>query len=1403
MKRMVLGVALIAGIACTADAALMVRELWEGVGNGTINGTGDGATSLGFEPGSTWFQNAGSIEVAANFNLVNTPDNIPGLPASWGGLGGLWFNASSWNTGAWATRQLAAEAQVDFTADDVIYMAVRLNNAGDSALGMGLASGGDSTAGFLGAGFHWNNATGLDGQNSANSLYLTGGTLDQDLEGNNDGPYAILAHTAAGVVNGKALLLCRLTTSSTGNDTLAAELYLPGTTVPVNPATIAWDVSYSTNLSMLATHLLVWLNGDGTEELDAIRIGRTFIDVVGLEAGSVPAIAPAATVYAGTPVTISIAEAGGYGTPLYCQWYKNDVAINGATNTTLNFASAATGDSGAYYAALSNIYGTAQSGTATLTVNPASAPIITAEPQSGTRFTGGRATFTVTVDGSPTFGYLWQKDEVDIPGANAAALTLTDLTGADQAGYRVIVTNFVGATTSAVANLAVVTPLVGTYEEAIVTNRPVAYWRMNEELGDIAYDWMGGYDATHTSVIYPLVGPAPDSLPLAFLGFEYSNYAVQYDGYTSDSSTTASLLNNRSNFTIMGWVNSQGEQGLDPNDAGRTGLFGQNDLAEFGFHGSTNIAIWVAGGGGTVGFHESLMSDYEWHFLAAVASGTNLSIYLDGNLMAQGGGSSTNYGSSAYPFRIGGGGILDATGNFFNGLVDEVAVFDRALTITEINDFYSVARGSAVPPSITSFPTSLERYEGLDIRLTVVASGTLPMVYQWQKDGANLTNGGQISGAQSATLVVSNTVAGDAAGYRVLISNGSGETVTSDVATVTLRAPAGGSYEQAIVSAGPLAYWRLNETGDTAFDYVGGYDATHTSVTLPVDGPRPTSTPFAFDGFETTNDAGLYDGTASGSSTTASLANNRSSMTAIGWINLANTQLVSRVGFFGQNDAFEFGFHGLTAIGLWTPGGGYVTFSPSLVNTGEWACVAAVCTGTNIILYLNGEQVGIGGNVTNNYGASSDPFRFGGGGILDATGNPLNGAVDEVAFFDRALSGSEINLLYAIARAGSLPAITAMPYSMTRYVTRDATFRVGAGGVPPLYYQWQFNGSDLSDGLGIAGAQTEALTVAYPASTNVGTYRVIVSNAGGAVTSDVVTLTLLVPPDFGGEAAVVAYDPVAYWRLNETGGTMAFDAWGGFDGAYGEASVQGVAGARPPEVYGFETNNVAAQSVNAVADSYVTVPALNLYTNTVTITCWLYADGDQGGWRGLVYNRAGATVAGLHFGGTNSLHYTWNDNLPDTYNWDSALYVPTNQWTFAALVVRPDDATIYMGDGRGALQSAVHVFSHTNEEFNAQTLIGGDSQDTAARAFNGVMDEVAIFNRALSYSEIRDIYDQSIGVVYLDIDPLTGGVVVTWPMGILQSAPTADGTYTDMPGATSPYTNAPTADKQFFRARQP
>lgn len=82
------------------------------------------------------------------------------------------------------------------------------------------------------------------------------------------------------------------------------------------------------------------------------------------------------------------------------------------------------------------------------------------------------------------------------------------------------------------------------------------------------------------------------------------------------------------------------------------------------------------------------------------------------------------------------------------------------------------------------------------------------------------------------------------------------------------------------------------------------------------------------------------------------------------------------------------------------------------------------------------------------------------------------------------------------------PAITNQPQSRTAKAGAAETFTVGTTGSVPLHYQWQKNETDL------AGATSNSYAIAAVAVVDAGGYRCLVTNAYGAVTSEVAVLTV-------------------------------------------------------------------------------------------------------------------------------------------------------------------------------------------------------------------------------------------------------------------------------------------------------
>lgn len=96
--------------------------------------------------------------------------------------------------------------------------------------------------------------------------------------------------------------------------------------------------------------------------------------------------------------------------------------------------------------------------------------------------------------------------------------------------------------------------------------------------------------------------------------------------------------------------------------------------------------------------------------------------------------------------------------------------------------------------------------------------------------------------------------------------------------------------------------------------------------------------------------------------------------------------------------------------------------------------------------------------------------------------------------------GSVTGIVTSLALSETAPQISAQPTPQATFLGGRATFRVGADGSWPLHFQWRRNGVEL------AAATSDVLSLTDVLSTDFGDYSVVISNAFGAVTSAIAPL---------------------------------------------------------------------------------------------------------------------------------------------------------------------------------------------------------------------------------------------------------------------------------------------------------
>jgi hypothetical protein len=662
-------------------------------------------------------------------------------------------------------------------------------------------------------------------------------------------------------------------------------------------------------------------------------------------------------------------------------------------------------------------------------------PSIPVQPQPLALFEGRKATFNITASGDTPLTIKWRKnggnmsDGPNISGSASTSLTITNVTIAtDAANYDVVVGNIVGSITSSVVSLTVVVSnsVPAPYEAKLRSLNPIAYWRLNETNGSpYSYDYWGGNIATSVgSLNLGVAGPVPPD----FSGMETTNTAGWYDGATAASDSSVSLMNNRSQFSIIGWFNAAG---IEP---ARTGLFGQNDVCEFGFHsaladGLAEVGIWTPSAAAFL--DQSNIIAGVWYLVAAVGSGTNVSLTLVSTngaggfqvLQSSTAGVTTNYGTSPFNFHIGGDGVLDPTGNFFNGLIDEVAVFNRALSIGELSDLFGAALlGGDLPPGISIQPVSQTLYAGRTATFSVSAVGTSPH-YQWRTNGVPVGDQGNLSGSATPSLTLTSVTAANQMAFDLVITNHVGS-ITSSVVTLTVITPSTGSYEAATISLNPWAYYRLNEISDPttnppAHDFWGGHDGVYQiAAQNGFNGVYgPTNPPFfGFNDFNTAMETFITTASSYVTAPIGSLSTNTVTFTA--WIYPIGLQeswaglLVNRnsgvAGGWSYNDQQMFGY-------TWNNNTTWSYASGLIPLTNAWNFVACSISPSQAILYL-ANSAGVF-TATNVLAHTSDVFgnnwQIGHDNLANADNGArnFNGVIDEVAVYTQTLSPSQIQSL--------------------------------------------------------------------------------------------------------------------------------------------------------------------------------------------------------------------------------------------------------------------------------------------------------------------------------------------------------------------------------------------------------
>jgi hypothetical protein len=335
------------------------------------------------------------------------------------------------------------------------------------------------------------------------------------------------------------------------------------------------------------------------------------------------------------------------------------------------------------------------------------------------------------------------------------------------------------------------------------------------------------------------------------------------------------------------------------------------------------------------------------------------------------------------------------------------------------NAVYLVVTGAVtqLPPSIVSQPVNVTNVAGATISFQVSVAGSPPFGIAWQFNGTNLSDNGHIGGSQSGALTINSISAADVGGYQAVITNAIGS-VTSQTASLTLLSTPSYSY-LVLTTPNLVGYWPFTPASqaNSVFGGITGTFMGAAAVGPASSGPSLPDQPV--------NTAVLLNGTNSYVATSLGGGLNTSGefpdqATIVGWFNMATLPSLDGHAFFiaGESlygDDMDLQIDTDNTLRFYTDSGGSTANGAAFASadTNVWHFVAAsFSSGLIRDIYLDGALVG--SSTPGSHDATrGGQFTMGESSVW--TGRFFDGALADIAFYNRQLSATEINNLYIAA----------------------------------------------------------------------------------------------------------------------------------------------------------------------------------------------------------------------------------------------------------------------------------------------------------------------------------------------------------------------------------------------------
>jgi hypothetical protein len=759
---------------------------------------------------------------------------------------------------------------------------------------------------------------------------------------------------------------------------------------------------------------------------------------------------------------------------------------------------------------------------------------------------------------------------------------------------------------------------------------------------------------------------------------------------------------------------------------------------------------------------EPVLPDGDWHHAAIVQDGTaqTYALYVDGV---------DQWVPYVIPDTTGAGDLWIGgadNGEYFHGLIDEVRVYNRPLSADEIGLLFSAATPTQAPTPLAILIQPLDNsvFPNDSVTLSAQASQA-SLAFQWYKDGIPYGDAGQaMAGAATPISLSGLSLADNGATYYVVFSDSTGRSISSRVATVNVQAATG-------IDAGLVAHWTFDDPANL------GKDSASTNHGIATGGV------YAFG----TGRVGAGALAVDGSDGYLEVADNPSlrftagqTFTLAAWVYPASLPSAWKgIVTKSRNQSPWYGIW-LSSENQWTFGGPQNLTGSDLPldDSGnlvfQWHHVVIMQDGSQATsaIYVDGVLAATGASADVN---GSGPLCLGGAASVSEF---FDGLIDDVRLYRRGLTEEELlQLDNAPASTTNLPLqILTQPKDVRTIPGQPVAFTVAANQFS-LTCQWRKGatpmGAPVAAVLGQGGVSASFTIDSATLADHDTTYQAVLTGPGGSVTSLVARLTVKEPID--GLLAHYAFDDAANLGADTALGLNPGTPSGG--ASFSQASRVGSGALQVDGVDGHIA--VAEAPYLRFAD-----------TSSYTVSVWFQARSNAA-WGGIVtQGRTEAPWYGI-----------WRDpDGPRIFSGSAETWPPVEpilldgDWHHAA-IVQDGSVQTYALYVDGVDQQVPFTLPATTG--GGDLWIGGADN---GEYFKGLIDEVRIYNRALSPAEIMTLVNVA-SPPAISVNRGSNGITITYT-GTLQASASLNGTWTNVVEAMSPLAIPTPQGMGFYRTKQ-